>query len=330
MNPAPFPHPQPPLILTPKDEAILQAFATYRFLTSQEIVALLYSQGSKTYGRARCSRLAGNMDVTDKALTYGYPLLRFGFPTGRLGNQEKIYCLSATGARIIERVGHTLPWYLKPAKLTFSHSYLLHDLTCNRFVVSLLAWAKRKPNLSIQFYLSYELSSRPAVVEIPVQGKMVKVSVIPDGLILVTNTHTGERLLILLEIDYNTLAAARLRIHIASRLAYARSQHFRDTYGNIPYRIVYATQGLTESASRARLAYLCDFSRKLLLELKRPQDSQYFRFTSIDYARLYTDAKHLLEEPSWYLPGDVKRQSPVALFADAKPQSQKEQAHATH
>jgi hypothetical protein len=35
-------------------------------------------------------------------------------------------------------------------------------------------------------------------------------------------------------------------------------------------------------------------------------------------------AKHLFEEPCFYLPGEVKRQSPVALFADAKPQPQKE------
>jgi hypothetical protein len=160
-------------------------------------------------------------------------------------------------------------------------------------------------------------------VKIPV---MTRVGVIPDGEILYTNTSTGERLLLLLELDHNTQARERLRNHIAALLAYVISPHLKRRYGNIPYRIVYATQGVTDPASKSRLAYLCDFTMKLLIERKRPQDSQYFRFTSIDYASLYTDAKHLFEEeaPEWYLPGDVKRQSPVPLFTDAKPQPQKE------
>jgi len=344
MKPAPFPHPQPvraqtgltPLILTPKDEVILKQFSEYRLLTSQEITALCYSNGSHTYARARLSALSGNQDITAEGLTYGYPLWRWSFPTGNRGRNEKIFALSLTGARMRERLGYPLPWHIKPAKLTFSHSYLLHDLSRNRFVVALLTWAKSKPNLSVESHLSYELAKQPATVEIPVQrlvlkkGKPVKipvmtrVGVIPDGEIVVTNTSTGERLLILLEIDQNTQARQRLQNHIAALLAYVKSSHFKRRYGDIPCHIVYATQGVTEPASKSRLAYLCDFTMKLLIERNRPQDSQYFRFSMIEYANLYTDAKHLFEKPSFYLPGNVKEQSPVSLFTDAKPQPQKE------
>jgi hypothetical protein len=281
--------------------------------------------------------------LTDKALTYDYPLLRLGFPTGKHGNNERIFALSRTGRQMLERLGIPVSWHLRVEQLqTLSHSALLHDLSRNRFVVALLTWAKSRPNLSIQSHLSYALSRQPATVEIPVQrpvlvkGKLVKipvmtkVGVIPDGEIVVTNTATGERLLLLFELDHNTQARERLRNHFAALLAYVISPHFKARYGNIPYRIVYATQGVTDEASKSRLAYLCDFTMKLLIERKRGEDSQHFRFTNIDYARLYTDAKHLFEEPSWYLPGEMKRQSPVALFADAKPQPQKEQAHAPH
>jgi hypothetical protein len=338
MRPASLPHPQPtPLILTPKDEEILKYFAEYRFLTAQDIAHLIWvgkpptakassPASSLTFRRARLSALSGNQDITDEPLTYGYPLWRIGFPTGRLGNQQRIWCLSATGAEIIKQLGHPMPWHVNPAKLvTLSRSTWLHDLSRNRFIVSLLAWAKSRPNLSIKSRLSYEISRHPPTVESSVQrsvlekGKMVKVSVmskvsvIPDGEILVTNTKTGERLLILLEIDQNTQAESRLRNHIVTRLAYARSQHFRHTYGN-RYLIVYATQGITESTSKARLAHLCNFTMKLMDQRQRPQDGQYFRFASITFAELYEDAKRLFEEPSWYLPGDVKRQSPAPLF----------------
>jgi hypothetical protein len=326
-----------PLIPAPRDEVILKQFVRYRFLTAREITALCYSKGSLTYARSRLSALAGNKDVTDDGLTNDYPLWRFGFPTGRLGNQEKIWCLSATGARIIERLGHPLPFYLKIAKLpTFSHSYLLHDLARNRFDVSLLSWAKGKANLTVESCLSYELSSLPAVVEIPMQrpmpvagkmgkvSRMVKVSVIPDGIILVTNTHTGKRLVLLLEIDQNTLSEVRLRNHIASRLAYVRSSHFRATYGDIPSRIVYATQGVTESATMARLRAMCKITMKLLTERKREPDSRRFRFTTITFSTLYQDAQSLFEKAVWYRPDDLKLESPVPLFTDATPQPQKE------
>ena len=345
MKPVPFPHPQPsPLILTPKDEAILKQFVEYRFLTAQEVTALCYSKGSLTYARARLSALSGNQDITDEGLTYEFPLWRFGFPTGKRGNNERIFALSLTGSRMLDSLGIPGAWFLRPSRLrTYAHSYYLHELTRNRFVVSLLAWAKSRPNLSIQSHLSYELSKQPPTVEIPVQRSvlkedklvslpvMTKVGVICDGEILVTNTHTGQRLLILLEIDQNTQAAARLRNHIATRLTYVRSQHFRDTYGNIPYRIVYATQGVTDSATQARLAHLCDFTMNLLRERKRPQDSQYFRFTTITFATLYEDANRLFgsEQPIWYLPGDHTLHCPVPLFTDAPAHSRKEYTHAT-
>jgi hypothetical protein len=295
--------------------------------------------GSLTYARSRLAALSGNQDITDKDLAYGYPLWRWSFPSGKRGTNERLFGLSLTGRRMLERLGIPVSWHLRPEQLrTFSHSYLLHDLARNRFVVALLTWAKSMPNLSIQSHLSSELSKQPPTVEIPVQrsvlkeGKpvkipvMTKVGVIPDGEILVTNTSTGQRLLILLEIDHNTQARERLRNHFAALLAYVKSPHFKAHFRNIPYRIVYATQGVTDAASRARLAYLCDFTLKYLIERKRREDSQYFRFTTINFSTLYQDAQSLFEQSSFYLPQvpapDLK--SPVPLFTDATPQPQKE------
>jgi hypothetical protein len=347
MKPAsPTPSATTPLILTPKDEVVLRQFAKFRLLTSHEITALCYSKGSHTYARSRLSALSGNQDITDKDFAYDYPLWRCGFPTGNRGRNEKIFALSLTGRQMLERLGIPVSWHMRPEQLrTFSHSYMLHDLSRNRLVVAFLTWAKSKPNLSVEYKLSSELSKQPATVEIPVQrsvlkeGKVVKipdmtrVGVIPDGEIVVTNTSTGERLLIILEIDQNTQAPQRLRNHFAALLVYVRSPHFRARYRNMPWRIVYATQGVTEPASKSRLAYLCDFTMKLLIERKREKEKEDFRFTAINFATLYEDAKQLLEEPAWYLPQVLKPnqpsrqaclQSPVPLFTDAKPQPRKE------
>jgi hypothetical protein len=298
MSSAPFPRPQPkPLILTQKDEAILQQIAEYRFLTAQEITRLCYSQGSHTYARARLSALSGN---TDYAL--GYPLYRLPFPSAQ-GNRERIYTLGSLGREILENLGLNSTWQFKPAKLrTYSHSYLLHDLARNRFVVSLLTWAKTKSNLSIESELSYELAKSPAVVEIPVQGKLVKVSVIPDGLIVVTNTRTTQRLLILLEIDQNTQAESRFISHIASRLVYTKCPQFTNTYKDVPYRIVYATHGITDAAAKARLSSMCKFTMDVLTERNREKEAAHFRFTTINFSTLYEDSHALFEQPVWVRP----------------------------
>jgi hypothetical protein len=316
MRPVPFPHPQPPpLILTPKDEAILQQFAEYHFLTSQEITALCYSKGSHTYARARCSRLAGNKDLADADLTYEYPLYRWGFPTGRLGNQERIFAISLTGRQILEHLGIPVSFHFRPSRLrTYAHSSLLHDLARNRFVVALHAWAKKKPNLTVKSQLSYELAKSPAIVEISLTGKMVKVSVIPDAILLVTNTRTNQRLLIILEIDQNTQAQGRFKQHIAARLAYVKSPHFTITYGDIPYRIVYVTQGMTASAATARLQTMVKHTMNVLTERNRERDSQYFRFTTINFATLYEDACRLFEQSLWHKADDPKLNNPVSLL----------------
>jgi hypothetical protein len=151
VKPVPFPHPQPtPLILTPKDEAILKHFAQWGLLTAREITALCYSKGSHTYARSRLAALSGNQDITDKGLSYDFPLWRWGFPTGKRGMNEKIFSLSLTGSRMLDALGISGAWFLRPARLrAYSHSYYLHDLTRNRFVIALMTWAKTKPILRL-------------------------------------------------------------------------------------------------------------------------------------------------------------------------------------
>jgi hypothetical protein len=256
--------------------------------------------------------LSGNMDITHKDFTEGYPLLRLGFPTGRLGNQERIFSLSLTGRQILDGLGISATWHFRPAKLrTYAHSFLLHDLTRNRFVISLLAWAKTKRNLSVKSYLSYEIAQRAPLVELALKGKMTKVSVIPDALIHITDTNTGKSRVLVLEIDQNTQAESRFKHHIAARLAYIRSPQFTNTYGDIPYRIVYATQAVTESAAKARLSTMLKHTMTLLTERKQRQDAQYFRVTTINFPTLYQDAPALFEQPTWYRPDNPTTPIPL-------------------
>jgi hypothetical protein len=281
---------------------MLTAFGVYGLLTALDGAYLgHYSPKSLTHVRERLARLCGNKDLTDKDFEEGYPLVRFGFPTGRLGNLERIYSLSSTGSKIVESLGHPVSC-VKPSKLHFSHSHLLHNLTLNRTVIALHAWARSKPNLSVESHLSYSLAKTPAEVSITMQGKTVKVAVIPDSLLLIENVRLNQRLVILWEIDHNSESLPRLRTHLAARLAVVLSSQFKKTYGDIPYRIAYATQGVTDAAAKARLSSLCTTTRAVLTALKKPEYAKYFRFTTINFPTLYEDSESLFEGAVWYRP----------------------------
>jgi hypothetical protein len=344
------------LILSPKDEGMLAAFRVYRYLTALDVAHLgLYSHKSLTFVRERLSRLCGNIDLTDKDFIEGYPLLRFGFP-GVRGNRERIFCLSLSGRKIVESLGYPVSFHVKPAKLaTFSHSHLTHTLTLNRTVIAFSAWARSKPNLTVECQL-YELAKHPPVVSIdyheeqlhksvPVkkilstiqtakqQGlpamqtllkQMAQVAVIPDALILVTNIRSNQRLLILLEIDHNTHTKPRFIEHLLSRLAYVKSPHITNTYGTIPYRIAWAVQGITDEASKSRLQSMLSWTKELLTERKRFEEAQNLRFTTINFPTLYEDAQNLIEGPVWYRPDAPK--TAVPLLTGENPQPTKDSA----
>jgi len=308
MKPAPSQKPQPkPLIPSNRDEDILKAVYKYHFVTAQEITNLLYSKGSHTFVRERCTRLAGGQDYADRCYLY-----RFPFPSAK-GNRERIYTLGSLGREILENLGLQVAWHFKPAKLrTYSHSHLLHSLTLSRTIAAFHAFTRIKDNITIESILSYELAKTAPVVSISSQGKIVKVAVVPDAQLLITNIRSNQRLLIILEIDHNTESQPRLRAHIAARLAYVHSPHFTNVYGNIPFRIVYATYGQTPSASQARLQSMCIWTSELLTALKKQEYARYFRFTTLNFATLYEDAQALFERPMWHRPDDPA--TPVPLL----------------
>lgn len=259
MQPGTVPQLQPtPLILSNRDEDILKAASTYHFFTAKDICYLLYSPNSLTHVRERCAALSGNNDHE-----LGYHLYRFAFPTAKPGNRERIYTLSATGREILDNLGISVDWHFRPAKLrTFSHSHLLHSLSITRTIIAFHVWSRTKPHIRVESSLSYELAKNPPVVSIPAQGKMAKVPVIPDGLIVLNNMRSNERVVIIWEVDHNTESQPRFKAHVTARRAYVQSASFKKVYGNILFRIAYVTFGQTPSASEARRVSLCTFTRK--------------------------------------------------------------------
>jgi hypothetical protein len=152
-----------PLVITPKDLAILRAINICRFMTAKQVVRLKFSPGSLTYGRSRLARLSG-ADHQPGAL-----LFRFRAPSGSQGNSQRIYTLGSRGRDLLVSEGIPVEWYFRPYKVrTLSYGHLRHCLRLTDFYVAGKSWARRQPDVALrECRLSYELSRIPDLRVIP-------------------------------------------------------------------------------------------------------------------------------------------------------------------
>jgi hypothetical protein len=98
----------PPLFLSSRDEDILRAIYTFRYMTARDVAYLLYSPTILNYVRSRLARLAGGVDLA----THTY-LCRFQMPTPT-GKGEKIFTLGVKGRDFLQEAGLPVDWYFRP------------------------------------------------------------------------------------------------------------------------------------------------------------------------------------------------------------------------
>lgn len=183
---------QKPLTLTLKDEEILKAIYTYRYVTTLDIAHLLFRPTYLPYVRKRLARLAGGKDLQEN--TY---LCRFYLPSVA-GNRERIFTLGSKGREFLQGVlGNNVDWYFQPAKFKFfSYSAILHHLLLTRFLVAAAWWCKSREDFTLlEERVSYEFSRLPPKVTIDKKP----VIVIPDAWLLFEKNN--EKYAVLFELD---------------------------------------------------------------------------------------------------------------------------------
>src|SRR5919202_2778580 len=144
--------------LTFRDEEMLQAVNTYRYMTAKDITFLFFSPSSINYARERLAALAGGADGKERAYLY-----RVAMPS-RTGSRERVYTLGSAGREALLSLGVPVAGYVPPYKADrLSHSHLLHQLTLTRFVVAATLWVRNYPEYTLaDMRLSYEIEKRVA------------------------------------------------------------------------------------------------------------------------------------------------------------------------
>jgi hypothetical protein len=274
-----------PLILTPRDEQILKALHTYRYMTAKDMAYLLFTPRILNYVRQRMARLAGDTDFA----THTY-LCRFELPKVGIGRPEQIFTLGAKGREFIEQVaGFMVDWYFRPSKLKhLGFSHLVHALLQTRVVVAASSWSRKQSTYTLtDSLLSHELAR--------IRG----LTVIPDGWLLFTDTQ-GKKYQILLEIDRGMEYQQKFKRHVKARLSFLESKAYLAVFGLRPVMVAYLTTGQRAEYRESRREAMTQWTMEVLHELQMEDWAGIFRFTSVVFSEVYEQG--LFEKALWYRP----------------------------
>jgi protein involved in plasmid replication-relaxation len=291
--------------LTFREEDILQAVNTYRYMTARDITSLLFSRNSITYARERLAALAGGGDGKERAYLY-----RVAMPT-RTGSRERVYTLGSAGREALLSLGVPVEGYFRPYKAErLSHSHLSHQLTLTRFVVAAKLWVRNHPEYTLaDMRLCYEIEKH--IVKLHGGKERAAAAVIPDGWLLFERAADRARSPILIEIDRGSEYQERFKNHVRGRIAFIHSGDYAKVFGMPAVMIAYVTTGQVPAYRETRVKTMAAWTREVLSELKMERWAGIFRFTPAVYETLYEDAQTLFETPVWYRPD---ADAPLALF----------------
>jgi hypothetical protein len=293
---------QKPLTLTLKDEEILKAIYTYRYVTTLDIAHLLFRPTYLPYVRKRLARLAGGKDLQEN--TY---LCRFYLPSVA-GNRERIFTLGTKGREFLQGVlGHNVDWYFQPAKFKFfSYSAILHHLLLTRFLVAASWWCKSREDFTLlEERVSYEISRLPPKVAIDKKT----VTVIPDAWLLFEKSN--EKYAVIFELDRGMEYQQKFKEHVKARIELIRSGQYAKVFGVPGVIVSYATTGQTPQYRDTRVKTMNTWTREVLTDLNLKSWGGVFRFTAVEFDSLYDQAVSLFEESLWLRPDTSEK---VRLF----------------
>ena len=293
---------QKPLTLTLKDEEILKAIYTYRYVTTLDIAHLLFRPTYLPYVRQRLARLAGGKDLQEN--TY---LCRFYLPSVA-GNRERIFTLGSKGREFLQGVlGHNVDWYFQPAKIKFfSYTAILHHLLLTRFLVASAWWCKSREDFTLlEERVSYEISRLPPKVTIDKRT----VSVIPDAWLLFEKHN--EKYAVIFELDRGMEYQQKFKEHVKARIELIRSGQYAKVFGVPGVIVSYITTGQTPQYRDTRVKTMNTWTREVLADLNLKSWGGIFRFTAVEFDSLYDQTVSLFEKPLWLRPDTSEK---VRLF----------------
>ena len=233
---------------TTADEKILSTFATYPYLTGEQVTRLCYSSGSARYVSAKLKTLTEHKFLHRLAReTINYPY---------------VYCLGMRGIRYLKSLGFDLPVF-HPSEHTHHKSlFLTHTLAVNDFLIAAAILPATAADITVRD-IKHDLTL-----------KHTQTMIVPDGWIdFRINRKT--QVCIWLEMDMGTMDQMPFRKKISALVTFSKEAYTR-VFGTPSLTIAFATP-----TGERRFNTMLDWTQKELTAMHSEHVADMFRFLSI-------------------------------------------------
>ena len=198
-------------------------------------------------------------------------------------------------------------WHFRPTKLKFfSYSAILHHLLLTRFLVACRYWCREHKDFQLlEERTSYELARQAPKITLTQHNKKTTLTVIPDAWVKFDHLENGRHkqyLAVLFELDRGMEYQQKFKQHVKGRIELIRSGQYAKIFGVPGVIVSYLTTGQTPEYRNARCKTMNSWTREVLAELNLKSWAGIFRFTAIEFDRLYDSVATLFEKPVWYRP----------------------------
>jgi hypothetical protein len=280
------------VVIGPREQAILEAVHQYRYLTRNQIVALLFNPHSATW-----------VDDKLKRLYHNQYLQRIFQPMAPgSGGTPAIYCLDKQGRDYLARLKGLdktdMQW--RKATDTFRDlPFLDHTLRINDFRI---AWelACQAGDVSMDWIDERTLKGdhyKARVLNPSGHGSLV---VVPDGYTRLR--INGVQYCFFLELDNGSQEKTAVRKKIRGHILYSRGD-YQKQYGSTSLTVLMVT-----SQDNQRLGQLMGWCKEELTETGTTHETELFLFARLEDLNL----ESVLQKPVWW---QVSQDHPFSLLA---------------
>jgi Replication-relaxation len=278
-----------------RDDEILRAVYTYRFLTLREVTRLFFALGSKNHAGEYLKRLAEHRYLD-----------RFPLPAARPGNPEFVYMMGHMGIKYLRDVGADVDGYVRPAHdPTYLH--LQHTLCLNDVLIALALLGRDDPAVSlVQMRHEWMLKQTPLSVQLTRPEGKETVAIVPDAWVdvIVTVGNKRRRMPVWIELDRGTIEQRQWRRKARGIVAAVVSNAYAKQFGTSSIAVAYITTAGERRTSQMRAWTIAE-----LQQLRKMDESEMFLFTHLPDGDI--DPKRLFLKPVWSTVAEGNR---VPLF----------------
>ena len=272
--------PPDPVIVSAQQEQLIRACCLYQWLTIPDMAMILNLPTSLNYVRRLAASLAGKSDEVP-----GQFLFRFALNRRSGGGGVRVFVPGEASRDLLrqEQDADGFVWHSPSTMQRYSYSFVCHNLAVTRLCICAALFCRDNPSYYlVETRMAYDIACTPPRASYTLDGKPTTSIVIPDCWLFIERVADGQGTALWCEVDNATTYRQAFHRRLSARLALITSEVYSEYFGTDAVLLCFAVLG-----NEARMHTLRQWTWELLVREKREQLASRFRFTALEYTKLY-------------------------------------------